>query len=116
MTCHDDARVSALLLRRASDVLFTCVDSVVRIEDLIMPLAEPAIDRCERASLQEFDLLRQRLGDIATCLARIADCQYRNDPVDAATILAPMQLNDLRSQLMGQDPEVRDPQDDCVLF
>lgn len=116
MTCYDDARVSAQLLRRAAEVLFTCVDSVVRIEDLIMPLAHPLLGRADRSSLQEIDLLRQRLGDIATCLARLSDCQFRNDPVDVAKILAPMQLNDLAIQLMGQDPKVRDPQDDCVLF
>lgn len=116
MPCHDDARVSALLLRRAAEVLVTCVDSVVRIEDLIMPLVQPGIGRTERLSLQEIDLLRQRLGDIATCLTRISDCQFRNVPVDAATILAPMQLDDLKGQLMGQNPEVRNPQDDCILF
>lgn len=116
MTSRDDARASARLLRRASDVLFSCVDSVVRIEDLIMLLAQPVLGQPERASLQEIDLLRQRLGDIATCLARISDRQFGNEPVDAAEILAPMQLNDLKIQLMGQDQQVRAPQDDCVLF
>lgn len=116
MTRPDDARASAVLLRRAAEVLFTCVDSVARIEDLIIPLTQPEIGKPGRPSLQEIDLLRQRLGDIAVCLTRISDFQTRNEPLDEATILAPLRLDDLRGQLMGRAPGVRSPQDDCVLF
>lgn len=116
MSRPDDARASAVLLRRAAEVLLNCVGSVARIEDLIMPLAQPGIGKPERLPLQEIDLLRQRLGDIAVCLTRIADCQIRNEPLDEAAILAPLLLDDLRCQLMGQDPPARSPQDDCVLF
>lgn len=118
MSIHlaDDATSSSVLLRRMAKVLFNCVDAVERIECLIAPLTLVGSSKDHRLSLQEIDLLRQTLADIATGMTRLSDYQDENRPVDAEKILFALQLNDLKRQLMGHDSKVRNPQPDCTLF
>jgi hypothetical protein len=110
------APASAQLLHRAGEVLMTCADSVTRIEGLVLPMVEGAAIAPDRVALQEIDLLRQRLVDVATCLTRISDLQTRNEPLDPAVILAPLRLDALRNRLLGQETDTRSPQDDCIVF
>lgn len=116
MTHSDDMEASAQLLRRAAEVLLTCVKSVAQIEDLISPWVLPAMDGAGRLSLQEIDILRQRLEGIATCLIQISNHDFKNGPIEMAHILAPLLLDDLKLRLMGTHHEVHDRSNETVLF
>ncbi|OYW58570.1 MAG: hypothetical protein B7Z10_03560 [Rhodobacterales bacterium 32-66-7] len=123
-----DLLCSAQLLRRAATVLSGCEAAVVRIEDLVMTLIESRTETGANTAgetgstgpdllaLQEIDLVRQSLADIAVCLTRLADSQARNEPVDLPALLAPLHLAGLKTRLMGHIPEEPQPQTACVLF
>jgi hypothetical protein len=114
--CADGTTTSSILMRRMAKVLCTCVDAVERIECLIAPLSRAGSNRDHRLSMQEIDLLRQTLADIATALNRLSDYQDDDRPVDPENVLFSLHLNDLKSHLMGNDSKVRNPQPDCTLF
>ena len=111
-----NSQTSAHLLFQSAEVLLSCVDSVTRIEALIVPMIDHGVAGLDQAVLQEIDLLGQSLVDISTCLSRLALALMKAGPVDADAILAPLRLNDLRSRLVGNGPEKRDPQDRVALF
>jgi hypothetical protein len=111
-----DGQTAAGLLRRAAEVLRDCETSVAGIETVVAPLADRGFTVRDRMTLQDIDLLRQRLGDLATCLSGVADHQSRNVPFDAAAILAPLRLEGLRDRLCGLETEAVAGQSRCDIF
>lgn len=111
-----DGQNIAGLLHRAAEVLRDCETSVAAIETVVAPLADRGISARDRMTLQDIDLVRQRLGDLATCLSGIADQQSRNVQFDAAAILAPLRLDGLRDRLCGLESEAVARQSRCEIF
>jgi hypothetical protein len=96
------------LLRRVAQELLQCRAILSRIEHSVHQSLQAgpaqAAPLSWQKNLQDIDLLEQNLGDLATCLAAVADQPALSATCDLneAHVLGPLRLEDLRHRLHGK--------------
>jgi hypothetical protein len=106
------------LLLRASQALVEWAESVTRIEGVLDVAGPTTLDAEHRVALQDIDLLRQRLENLAVFLAHLAKVEGPQGAIrlDVDRALDPLHLHDLRLHLSGSRIEARAEVDRFSLF
>jgi hypothetical protein len=95
------------LLHRCVAELRLCNDILSRVEDGVIPIISSPISAELRIGLQDMDLLRQSIEDLAQYIAGIADSMGGTQQVDTYDILRAIKLQSLRTRLGGGTAPVR---------
>ena len=97
----------ALLLHRIAEELLRCQGLLGRVEQSVQVImsapSQGMIQSARRRELQDIDLLRQSLADLARCLRAISASPplISAADLDSAFVLGEMHLEDLRHRLVG---------------
>lgn len=95
------------LLHRCVAELRMCNHILTRVEDGVIPIISSPISAELRIGLQDMDLLRQSIEDLAQYIAGIADSMEGAQQVDQDEILRAIKLQSLRTRLGGGMAPVR---------
>jgi len=107
MDNHPTTLTAGALLGGVKSELLRCNELLMRIEDEVLPLVSHPIAPTLRAALQDIDLLSQCMDDIARTVGGMAQSAVAPCPIDAAAILSPIRLQDMRLRLEGGTYDTR---------
>jgi hypothetical protein len=95
------------LLRRCAAELHLCNEILTRVEDGVIPIISSPISAQLRIGLQDMDLLRQSIDDLAQYIAGLAKAMATPDRIDQDEILRAIKLQAMRVRLGGGDAPLR---------
>lgn len=95
------------LLHRCVTELRLCNDILTRVEDGVIPIISSPISAQLRIGLQDMDLLRQSIEDLAQYIGGLATAMADPDRIDPDEILGVIKLQSMRLRLGGGDAPVR---------
>ncbi len=95
------------LLHRCAAELRLCNEILTRVEDGVIPIITSPISAQLRIGLQDMDLLRQSIEDLAQFMGGLAQAIAGSDRIDQDDILRAVKLQSMRTRLGGGDAPVR---------
>lgn len=95
------------LLHRCAAELRLCNDILTRVEDGVIPIISSPISAELRIGLQDMDLLRQSIEDLAECIGGLAKAMAEPTQIDQDEILRAIKLQSMRLRLGGGDAPLR---------
>ncbi len=95
------------LLHRCAAELHLCNEILTRVEDGVIPIISSPISAQLRIGLQDMDLLRQSIDDLAQTIGGLAKAMADPDHIDQTEILRAVKLQSMRLRLGGGDAPVR---------
>lgn len=95
------------LLHRCAAELRLCNEILTRVEDGVIPIISSPISAQLRIGLQDMDLLRQSIDDLAQTIGGLAKAMANHDPIDQDQILRAVKLQSMRLRLGGGYAPVR---------
>lgn len=103
------------LLHRCVAELDRCTEVLAHLEDSLIPIISGPMSAQTRVGLQDLDLLRQSIEDIAHFMGGLAHAMGGPDQIDTEMILRTVKLQSMRVRLGGGEAPAR-PTENFVEF